>query len=198
MSDTAPLEKKRLREELRVKMGGLNAVFREQASAQACALLQLQTVWQTARSVFFYSPLPNELNIWALVPEALKMGKVVLLPKFDSETNSYLPYRVENLENDLAPGKFGIHEPTGHGRSYPLKQLDLLLVPALAFDPFGNRLGRGRGFYDKLLADVSGAKCGIAFDEQIVAKVPVEPHDVSVSCLLTPTRWIVVGGAKLE
>jgi 5-formyltetrahydrofolate cyclo-ligase len=66
----------------------------------------------------------------------------------------------------------------------------LVLVPGVAFDLRGRRLGRGKGFYDRLLADAGGLKCGVAFDEQIVTEIPVEPHDVSVDCILTPTRWI--------
>jgi 5-formyltetrahydrofolate cyclo-ligase len=64
------------------------------------------------------------------------------------------------------------------------------LVPGVAFDLHGRRLGRGKGFYDRLLADVRGKTCGVAFDEQIVREVPVEPHDSDVNCILTPTRWI--------
>jgi 5-formyltetrahydrofolate cyclo-ligase len=60
----------------------------------------------------------------------------------------------------------------------------------VAFDLHGRRLGRGKGFYDRLLARTRGTKCGVAFDEQIVAKITVEPHDAQVNCLLTPTRWI--------
>jgi 5-formyltetrahydrofolate cyclo-ligase len=71
--------------------------------------------------------------------------------------------------------------------------LDLVLAPGVAFDLQGHRLGRGKGFYDRLLADVRGVKCGVAFDEQIVDAVPVGPLDVGVDCLVTPTRWLEVG-----
>jgi 5-formyltetrahydrofolate cyclo-ligase len=66
----------------------------------------------------------------------------------------------------------------------------LVLVPGVAFDSHGRRLGRGKGFYDQLLAFVRGTKCGVAFDEQIVPEIPIEPHDVRLNCILTPTRWI--------
>jgi 5-formyltetrahydrofolate cyclo-ligase len=71
-----------------------------------------------------------------------------------------------------------------------LNRLDLVLVPGVAFDARGGRLGRGKGFYDRLLSAVNGTKCGVAFDEQIVDAVPVGPLDVLVNCILTPTRWI--------
>jgi 5-formyltetrahydrofolate cyclo-ligase len=71
-----------------------------------------------------------------------------------------------------------------------MNRLDLILVPGLAFDLNGRRLGKGKGYYDRLLAGVSGIKCGVAFDEQVVSEVPAGPHDVRVNCILTPTRWL--------
>ena len=74
----------------------------------------------------------------------------------------------------------------------PFKEVtpDWLFIPGLGFDLKGARLGRGKGFYDRLLADVRGSKCGVAFDEQLVATVPVGPRDIPLNCILTPTRWI--------
>ncbi|HTG44362.1 MAG TPA: 5-formyltetrahydrofolate cyclo-ligase, partial [Verrucomicrobiae bacterium] len=73
----------------------------------------------------------------------------------------------------------------------PLNRLDFVLVPGVAFDSTGRRLGRGRGFYDQLLAGVTGIKCGVALDEQIVEKLPTEAHDIAMDYILTPTRWLV-------
>ena len=77
---------------------------------------------------------------------------------------------------------------------FPLKHLDLALVPGVGFDVTGHRLGRGRGFYDRLLAEFSGIKCGVAFDHQFVAQIPAEKHDVRMNCILTPTRWLEIPG----
>ena len=73
-----------------------------------------------------------------------------------------------------------------------MNRLDLVLVPGVAFDLQGRRLGRGRGFYDRLLADVDGIKCGIAFDEQMVNEVPAGPPDVRLNFILTPTRCVEI------
>jgi len=75
-------------------------------------------------------------------------------------------------------------------------RLDLALVPGVAFDLNGHRLGRGKGYYDRLLAMLTGPACGVAFDQQIVSQVPNEPHDVRLSCILTPTRWHDVTGPR--
>ena len=98
--------------------------------------------------------------------------------------------QAKDIAKDLSHGQFGIREPSGHCIAVPPNRLDLILVPGVAFDSHGRRLGRGKGFYDQLLESVRGTTCGVAFDEQIVESVPVEPHDVHLNCILTPTRWI--------
>ena len=91
--------------------------------------------------------------------------------------------------SELLPGRFGVLEPNEGCPLVPLNQLDLVFVPGVAYDFAGRRLGRGKGFYDRLLAEVRGHKCGVAFDAQIVAAVPEEPHDMRLNSILTPTRW---------
>ena len=99
--------------------------------------------------------------------------------------------QVENLGADIVNGKYGIREPGDRCVLVPLNRLDLVLVPGVAFDVRGRRIGRGKGYYDRLLSLAGGLKCGVAFDEQILAEIPTEPHDVAVHCILTPTRWIL-------
>jgi len=155
-----------------------------------CSLLQQQTSWKSAGPVLFFAPLPAEPDIWPLFEEALRSGKTVALPRFSSQTQSYAAGVVQNPQTDLQSGQFGIREPGLSCPEIPLNRLDLVLVPGVAFDARGGRLGRGKGFYDRLLAAVNGTKCGVAFDEQIVDAIPVGPMDVRVNCILTPTRWI--------
>jgi 5-formyltetrahydrofolate cyclo-ligase len=69
-------------------------------------------------------------------------------------------------------------------------EIDLILVPGIAFDEGGRRIGRGKGYYDRLLTHVRGLKCGVAFDCQVETDLPSESHDISVDALLTPTRWL--------
>jgi 5-formyltetrahydrofolate cyclo-ligase len=179
-----------LRKEIRARLVGLTPAQRAAASSHACALLEKQAVWKQAKVIFFYAPLPEELDIWPLVRDSTAAGKTVALPRFDSATQRYVACQIEDLSKDLAHGQFGIREPGGHCIAVPPNRLDLILVPGVAFDVHGRRLGRGKGFYDQMLASVRGTTCGVAFDEQIVEAIPVEPHDVHLNCILTPTRWI--------
>jgi 5-formyltetrahydrofolate cyclo-ligase len=89
-------------------------------------------------------------------------------------------------------GEFGIREPAAKCAEIPFGKFDLVLVPGVAFDLRGCRLGRGRGFYDRLLVEVRGVKCGVAFDDQIVNEIPAGTLDVQVDFILTATRCVKV------
>jgi len=190
MSSSLQILKTGLRDEIRARMDGVSVAARKEASARALALLERQRVWQSAGSVMLYAPMLAELNVWPLAESALKAGKVLTLPRFDSETNRYVACKVKDLATEVEPGHYGIREPGLRCEPVPLKQLDFMLVPGVAFDLHGRRLGRGKGYYDQLLTAARGTTCGVAFDEQIVREVPVGPHDSDVNCILTPTRWI--------
>lgn len=190
MSDLLQEQKTRLRLSVRAELKKISPSVRPAMSEQARALLKRQAIWRQAMSILFFAPLPEELDIWPLLNVALAGGKIVALPRFNAESGGYISCRVQNLSMDLQTGRYGIREAAGHCPPIELNRLDLILVPGVAFDLRGRRLGRGKGFYDQLLALVGGTTCGVAFDEQIVGEIPVEPHDVAVNCILTPTRWI--------
>ena len=199
MNESSREQKAALRLRIREALKRLPASGWRAASAQACARLQQERIWREARSVLLYVPLADELDIEPLLQEALLEGKELALPHFKLEEQKYLARRVLDLTQDLRPGRFGIPEPKDGCVEVPLKQLDLVVAPGVGFTLDGRRLGRGRGFYDRLLALVGGVKCGIGFDEQIVDEIPAESHDIRLDCILTPTRWSpVVQGAVIK
>ena len=179
-----------LRKEIRARLKAMTSEQRVTSSGRACALLEQQAAWKRASLIFFYAPLPEEMDIWPLLGDAIAAGKTAALPRFDEATQRYVACQIQDVAIDLSEGQFGIREPRGHCIAVPPNRLDLILVPGVAFDSHGRRLGRGKGFYDQLLASVRGTTCGVAFDEQIVEAVPVESHDVHLNCILTPTRWM--------
>jgi 5-formyltetrahydrofolate cyclo-ligase len=182
-----------LRAGVRARLKAITTTERSDASAHACKLLLSQEIWQKSRSVLFYAALGNELDLSPLCAEAISQGKIVALPRFETNTSSYVACSISSFERSLVPGRFGVLEPGLDSAVLPLNQLDLVLVPGVAFDTSGRRLGRGKGFYDRLLNDVRGAKCGVAFDQQIEPEIPVEPHDILLDYVLTPTRWLSFG-----
>ena len=98
-----------------------------------------------------------------------------------------IPIEIRNLDDDVGENnQLGIREPI-HGMPIPIGLIDLVIVPGLGFDPFGNRLGRGRGFYDRFLsmAEFRGVACGLAFEEQFVGSIPAGPLDKKMQMLVT-------------
>jgi len=190
MQSTIREAKRALRNQVSARLREMEPGERCAASAQARSLLAAQTTWKTARSVLFFAPLPEELDVWPLLAEGLSAGKKVALPRFVAATGSYEACRILDPEMDLRVGHCGIREPASRCARLSSSRLDLILVPGVAFDLQGHRLGRGRGYYDQLLSTLHGVKCGAAFDQQIVDEIPVASHDVRLDCVLTPTRWI--------
>ena len=183
-------QKAALRKQIRVELQKIPPAARAAASAQLCARLQEQSFWKNAATVLFFAPLPDEADVWPLLEKSVAGGKIVGLPRFDPADQSYAVCRVQNLRSEIALGQFGIREPKPGCVEMALSRLDLILVPGVAFDLHGRRLGRGRGFYDRLLTEITGLKCGIALDEQIADEVPAGEHDQQMDFILTPTRCV--------
>jgi 5-formyltetrahydrofolate cyclo-ligase len=181
-------QKSELRAKIRARLNGISAAGREAASRKLCEKLKERSFFQNAATVLFFAPLPDEADVWPLLQDALDMGKTVALPHFDTALQNYAARRVKNLQSEIVTGQFWVREPKSNCAKIPLDKIDLILVPGVAFDLRGNRLGHGNGFYDRLLAEFRGVKCGIAFDEQIVKEVPAGKPDVPVDFILTPSR----------
>ena len=184
--------KRVLRKQVQAELKLMAPEARATGSAYARATLLSQPLWQKAQSVLLFAPLPEELDVWPLLAEALSAGKQVALPRFVAESQSYVACRIQDPETEIEVGHFGIREPGQQCACLASNRVDLILVPGVAFDLHGRRLGHGKGYYDMLLAEVSGTACGVAFEQQVVPEIPAEPHDVRMNCLLTPTRWLVI------
>ncbi len=186
-----------LRREVRARLALLTPEQRAEAADQFFQKATAWSVWREARTVLLTWSLPDELSATGLIAAALADGRRVALPGFDAATGQYVAYEVNHHEQDLVPGKFGIREPHPDLHKVFLTELDLVIVPGVAFDATGNRLGRGKGFYDRLLGQAIAADfCGIGYDDQIVPGVPVEPHDVQLHYLLTPSRLLTCRAAE--
>jgi 5-formyltetrahydrofolate cyclo-ligase len=183
-----------LRKQIHGALKKIPPAARTTLSAQIRDRVKEQAVWKNARAVLFFAPRPDELDLWPLLEEALAAGKIAALPRYHPAGKNYVACRVQNLRDEIAPGEFGIREPAARCPEIPLSSLDLILVPGVAFDWHGRRLGRGKGFYDRLLAGTRGVKCGIAFDEQMVNDVPVGLSDVGLDFILTPARGAEITG----
>jgi 5-formyltetrahydrofolate cyclo-ligase len=189
MSDMGGNGKSELRREIRGRLKAMSAAERDEGSSEIRRRLQEQSVWKSCKAMLAYVPMASEPDLWPLVKEALASGRKVALLRYSPDGDRYVPCVVRDVEKDLVPGQYGILEPRPQCPIFDLMRLDLALVPGIGFTLGGGRLGRGKGYYDRLLAEVPAMKCGVAFDCQIAGEFTLEPHDVRLNCILTPTRW---------
>jgi 5-formyltetrahydrofolate cyclo-ligase len=153
-------------------------------------------VFRRSQTVMAYSSFGSEIDTSPLLLAVLGCGKTLLLPKVNRAAGGLDVYEVRNIESDLRTGVYGILEPVPETCAWraPSEQ-ELILVPGVAFDRQGARIGYGRGYYDKLLASCRSINSSLhtvaaAFEVQVVDAVPMEPHDVRIDVLVTEAgQW---------
>jgi 5-formyltetrahydrofolate cyclo-ligase len=181
--------KKQLRQQIRERLAAIRPADMQARSAAACALLCETEEYRRADVVMIFLSTVHEVDTAPIAIQAWRDGKRILAPRVSWEQRRMLPVEIQSLTTDVAPGQMGIREPT-EGLPVPVLDIDLVVVPGLAFDERGNRLGRGRGFYDRFLShrDLRAVSCAIAFEEQVVPEVPFGEHDKRVQMIVTDTR----------
>jgi 5-formyltetrahydrofolate cyclo-ligase len=147
-------------------------------------------IFLRAKVVAAYSALRFELDPSALVQRACALGKVVGLPRVVANTGTMELARYAPGD-PLQESRFSVKEPLESAPLIDLSEVDLVLVPGLAFDLRGERLGFGQGFYDRFLPRMPNAvRVGLAFELQLLAEVPAAPHDQAVDQLATERRML--------
>ena len=159
---------------------------RHAKSVAACSLITSSPEFAAARVIMVYASMPTEVDTAPLALRAWQAGKTVVLPKVSWDQRRMLPIEISSLTTGMTSTGPGIREPIA-GNPMPLDMVDLVIVPGLGFTNTGYRIGRGMGFYDRFLAqpEFLGLSCGLAFNEQVVANLPVLDHDVPLSMLAT-------------
>ncbi|MHC4561901.1 MAG: 5-formyltetrahydrofolate cyclo-ligase [Planctomycetota bacterium] len=142
--------------------------------------------FHTAGVVMIYLSTDTEVDTLAIALSAWSAHKAVLVPRVNISERHMIALECKSLHAGLMPGSFGILEPVD-GDAWPIESIDMVVVPGLAFDRTGHRLGQGAGFYDRFLATegMRAMTCGLAFGEQLVDRVPVGPHDWPMDILVT-------------
>ncbi len=120
-------------------------------------------------------------------------NKIIVLPAYNTETYAMSLMKVDALEKDLCEGPRGILEPNSERcKVVPIERIDIAIIPAVALDEKGGRIGSGQGYYDRLIPELSitTRKVALAFEEQIIAQVPIESHDKHIDIIITDKRII--------
>ena len=185
-------DKKTIRQEILLKRDAIpETIKKEKDTAIRQGILHLSE-FTNAKTILFYASFRSEVDTSEMIKITLGQGKRVILPKVDKENKKLKLYEIKDM-NELAKGYMGILEPSvSEERLTGLDDIDLVIIPGAAFDVSGNRLGYGAGFYDRLLAGIKKKIPVIApaYEEQIIEKIPSEPHDVKVKKIVTDMRVI--------
>ena len=182
------MPKRSLRETLLAARRHLSTETCLQLSAQIQARFIGSAAYRQAQCLGLYSPVLNEVHTELVARRALADGKRLAYPRVHGAQLEFV--ELPTLAA-LAPGAFGIAEPTGD-RRVPLAELDLLVLPGVGFDLAGYRLGFGKGFYDRALAGVPPAlvRVGFAYEFQVTGQLPVADHDCRLTLLVTEQRML--------
>ncbi|MGI6232641.1 MAG: 5-formyltetrahydrofolate cyclo-ligase [Prevotella sp.] len=157
--------------------------YLDECSTSICTHVIQHELIGKARIVFAYYSLEDEVNTHKLINQLLEMGKKVVLPKVVGD--GIMELREYASEADLKKGAFNIMEPTGNCFT-AYNKIDVAIVPGMAFDRKGNRLGRGKGYYDRLLPQLINCyKIGICFPFQLVDRVPTNDFDIKMNEVIT-------------
>lgn len=183
------MKKQEFRTSIRTKRKNLPETDRRIASGKICDVIAGSDVFAKAKTVLFYIPTTFEVNLLPLMKLCRESGKTVAVPRTDEKSCTMVFCKIR--ENDtLKPGAFGIPEPGETAEAVVPDGETLCLVPGLAFDLFGNRLGSGKGFYDRFLADFPGKTVGVCFGNLLVEQLPTAKHDIPVQAVVTENGFL--------
>lgn len=180
--------KKILRRELREKCKNLSDEWREQADAAINSRLMSDELWSGITKIAVYASDGSEPDLQPFAQWAFNCGKKIFLPRYRQESQDYELAEIHSLTHDLISGKYGITEPAPHLKaadSWETAHEIAWVIPGVGFDSSGVRLGRGKGFYDRLLKGVSGRIMGVFYQFQLKENIPDEEHDRKMDCAVT-------------
>lgn len=184
--------KRALRSQVLAQRDSMALEMRSEAGRAIVAALAARADFDAANTLLLTLSFGSELDTRPLVALALARNKTVVVPRVNQATHSLELAIVSDLGRDVAPGFRGIPEPSAHCAPLSREAIDWVLVPGVAFDLTGQRLGYGGGYYDRLLSGLPARVPRIAgaFEVQVVDHVPSAAHDLAVDVIVTETRTI--------
>lgn len=182
------------KEEVRRRVGAQKSILSEAERADAAdavfRMLEKTAAFLMAENVLMYHSLPDELSTRRFI-DRWSDRKHFFLPRVNGVDLDILPYD----KTRLRLGAFHIEEPDGDDVR-PVSTIDLVVVPGVGYDPQGNRVGRGKGYYDRLLSQTRATKIGVGYDFQMVDAIEAEEHDVKVDIVITDRHYVHVASRR--
>ena len=187
------VKKSELREEITKKITALpENEIAEKAKAIEDRLFDFANFLE-AKIALMYVHNKSEVPTGNILRRSYDYNKIVVLPAYDTEKFGMTPMKVDNLDKDLQVGPRGILEPDeARCKVVPIERIDIAIIPAIALDEKGGRIGSGVGYYDRLIPRlaITTRKVALALEDQIIAQVPIESHDKHVDIIITEDRVI--------
>lgn len=181
------MNKSDIRRRVKARKTLLNDIERDEAARSVFSLLEQTAAFMLSDRILMYHSLPDELSTHDFI-RRWASRKHFYLPRVNGVNLDILPYD----ESRLALGSFHIEEPTGNDIT-GIDDIELIVVPAVAFDRQGNRVGRGKGYYDRLLAGSKATKIGVGYDFQLIDEsIDADPHDVQMDMVITESHHIII------
>ncbi len=182
------IEKKELRKSIRQMKGTVSLATIKLSAYYVLQRLESISAFIESSDILLYSSLPDELDTKQITDYCIRKGKNIYLPRVEGNDITILKAN----DSTLAIGAYNILEPIGTDTLCDNSIIDVAVIPGMAFDKKGNRLGRGKGYYDRFLSNFDGIKIGIGYDFQLLDSIPAEQHDKKMDWVVTPSLTIKV------
>jgi len=188
-------EKKILRKEILTKRKNIDIVEKEKMDRKICDKFYESKYYRDAKNIFIYISYDSEINTKEIINKALIDNKKIYVPRTEFKTRLMDAVEIISLDN-LIESEYGILEPSIEEPHIEPNELDLIVVPGVAFDRNGGRIGYGAGFYDRYFKKINKdnikkiQKIALAYDFQILENIPMNEHDVPVSYIITEKEFI--------
>jgi 5-formyltetrahydrofolate cyclo-ligase len=187
------VKKSELREEITKKLAALPAKeIAEETKAIENRLFDFANFLE-AKIALMYVANKSEVPTGNILRRTYDYNKIVVLPAYDTENFGMALMKVDSLDKDLQEGPRGILEPdAARCKVVPIERIDIAIIPAIALDEKGGRIGSGEGYYDRLIPRlaITTRKVALALEHQIIPQVPIESHDKHVDIIITEDRVI--------
>ena len=170
------MNKKQMRKEMLLHRKNMSDTEVAKKSAQIIEQIMKDADFAKATTIMAYMPVNQEVDVRPLIEYALSKGKRVVLPV--TKGLEMYPVRLKSM-NELIPGEYGIPIPSSNER-IPVNEIEYIIVPGVAYDETGGRIGYGGGYYDRFLPWTSAITCGVCYEFQIVARIESDETDVKV------------------
>ncbi|MDE7411965.1 MAG: 5-formyltetrahydrofolate cyclo-ligase [Paramuribaculum sp.] len=180
------MNKESIRRRVKARKQLLIETERIKAAESVFRRLEQLAAFHVSEKILMYHSLPDELSTISFL-DKWHNSKRFFLPRVNGVNLDILPYE----QTSLKIGAFHIEEPTGNDIS-DISEIELIIVPAVAYDRKGNRVGRGKGYYDRLLAESNALKIGIGYDFQLVDEIDTEEHDIPVDIVITESDTLIL------